>query len=353
MWKIFKMLLKLILFFIIILAIVFIGLLIHGTVTAYNPDEIEKIVSNGSGLDGVNANLTLLNWNIGYCGLGEEFDFFYDGGTKVFGSKAWADKNLKGINNILTDNINVDFILLQEVDRNSKRSYKVDQVNEIEKVLPNFNSTFATNYKVGYLPYPFNQPLGKILGGLATYSKYQSTENTRYQFPGNFSWPKSNYFLQRCFLLQRFKTHNNKELIIINTHNSAYDSGGKLKKQQMAYMKDVLIEEYNKGNYVIVGGDWNQIPADFNNKTFQKSEAEYNEQIPVPANYLPGWQWVYDPSVATNRKLDKVYDESKTFTTIIDFYLLSPNIKTQSIKTIDTKFAFSDHQPVLLEVSLQ
>lgn len=353
MWKIIKMLLKFILFFIIILAIVFIGLLIHGTVTAYSPAEKETPITNGKGLATVGSNISILNWNIGYCGLGEEFDFFYDGGTKVFGSKEWADKNLNGINSILKENQNVDFVLLQEVDRKSKRSYKVDQVNEIEKVLPNFNSTFAINYKVGFLPYPFNQPLGKILGGLATYSKYQPIENIRYQFPGNYSWPKSNYFLQRCFLLQRFKAPNNKELIIINTHNSAYDSGGKLKKQQMAYMKDVLIEEYNKGNYVIVGGDWNQIPADFNNKTFQKTEAEYNEQIPVPADYLEGWQWVYDPATPTNRKLDKVYDENKTFTTIIDFYLLSPNIKTQSIKTIDTNFAYSDHQPVLLNVSLQ
>jgi len=159
--------------------------------------------------------------------------------------------------------------------------------------------------------------------------------------------------LQRCFLFQRFKAPNNKELIIINTHNSAYDSGGNLKKQQMAYLKDVLIEEYNKGNYVIVGGDWNQIPADFDNKTFLKSEKEYSEQIPVQANYLPGWQWVYDPSTPTNRKLDKAYNANETFTTIIDFYLLSPNIKTESIKTIDTDFQFSDHQPVLLEVSLQ
>ena len=33
------------------------------------------------------AEISLLTWNIGYCGLDKEMDFFYDGGTKVITPK--------------------------------------------------------------------------------------------------------------------------------------------------------------------------------------------------------------------------------------------------------------------------
>src|SRR3712207_7070413 len=45
----------------------------------------------------------------------------------------------------------------------------------------------------------------------------------------------------------------------INTHCSAYDKGGKMKLEQMKYLSQFIDSEYKKGNYVLVGGDWNQL----------------------------------------------------------------------------------------------
>ena len=71
--------------------------------------------------------------------------------------------------------------------------------------------------------------------------------------------PAGTYGLPLCL-----RTHltGGGELVLINTHNSAYDDGS-LKKAQMEQLKVVLVEEAAKGNFVIVGGDWNQFPAGF------------------------------------------------------------------------------------------
>jgi len=143
-----------------------------------------------------------------------------------------------------------------------------------------------------------------------------------------------------------------KELVVINTHNSAYDDGD-LKKQQMTFLKNVLLEEFGKGNYVVVGGDWNQCPPDFDNMTFAPENGDTYDQVNIDENYLPhGWQWVYDAKVPTNRKLATPYKNGETFTTIIDFFLVSPNIEVEEIKAVDLDFAFSDHQPILMRVRL-
>lgn len=345
-----KMLIKILLLIILIPIILLIGILIHGTLADYKPDEKISLPQFQKGAELVPSELNMAIWNIGYAGLGKEMDFFYDGGERVYGPRAWSRRNITGIQSEISGWRNMDFILLQEVDVSSTRSYKKNQRAAIGRNIPDHESSFAINYKVSFLPFPFNKPLRKVLSGLVSFSKYKSIENTRYQFPGNYAWPKSMYLLDRCFLLQRFKTENGKELVIINTHNSAYDDGS-LKKQQMDYLKKVLEVEEKKGNYIIVGGDWNQIPADFDPNTFKKDEDEYF-QSKVDKDYMPGWSWAYDASVATNRKLHKPYDAEKTFTTVIDYFLTSPNVEILEVKAKDLNFEHSDHQPVFLNIQL-
>ena len=115
-----------------------------------------------------------------------------------------------------------------------------------------------------------------------------------------------------------------------------------------------VLKEYEKGNYVVVGGDWNQCPPDFDPYTkMSKEEADY-DQSNIAKDFMPSdWTWAYDKSVNTNRKLVTEYKPNITFTTIIDFYLLSPNIEVKTIEGIELGFENSDHQPVKLVFSLK
>ena len=58
-------------------------------------------------------------------GLGDESDFFYDGGEDVFTSKDLIQKNMDGVIDFIQDHSYVDFFLLQEVDSMSWRSNKL------------------------------------------------------------------------------------------------------------------------------------------------------------------------------------------------------------------------------------
>jgi len=350
-----KMILKIVLAVVLLIALILGGIILYAQMTDFRPDEKMNVEQKGATDTIIGKDtLTFFNWNIGYSGLGAEMDFFYDGGENVITPKDMVAKYFDGIKKNVGAYKGVDFMLLQEVDVASKRSHRLNQMEGIASLRNDWSHTFGKNYDVKFVPLPFSKPMGKVKSGLLTLTPFKSTENTRYQFPGNFSWPKGLFFLDRCFLLQRFAVKNGKELIVINTHNSAYDDGT-LKKQQMEYLKKVLMAEYEKGNYVIVGGDWNQNPPGFDNKYFEKKggEAAY-EQVPVSFDYMPqGWLWAYDPDVPTNRKVSYPYDPAKTFTTIIDFYLLSPNVKLNKVKSIDLDFQFSDHQPVTMEIVLQ
>ena len=66
-----------------------------------------------------------------------------------------------------------------------------------------------------------------------------------------------------------------------------------------------------------------------------------------------GWTWAFDPSVPTNRKLASSFEADKTFTTLIDFYLVSPNVQVESVEGVDLAFENSDHQPVKLSIQLK
>lgn len=330
------------------------GNLIYGTLTDFKPEKEIKLSINGNANATPDSIFTFLNWNIGYAGLGKESDFFYDGGESVRMSEELTLKNLNGITKFIADNDSMDFILLQEVDSIAKRTYELNELGHLAKVLPNHAFSYAVNYNVRFVPVPYLNPMGKVYAGVASFSKYQPKEAIRYGFDANFSWPTSIYFLDRCFLLQRIPLKGGKEFIVINTHNSAYDATGELKAKELGFLRNFVVEEYNKGNYVVIGGDWNQCPPGFNPNMFSATIPEGYDAQNIEPDYFPeGWQWVYDTSYPTNRDLKKAYVKGETFTTLIDYYLVSPNLEVLEKQTINMDFEYSDHQPVYMKLKLK
>lgn len=331
--------------------------LIFGTLNDYQPEELIKIevINNQELIASDSSQFNLMIWNIGYSGLGAKSDFFLDGGSMVRTDKLLSQAYLDGIKSTISAQKNLDFILLQEVDIKAKRSYKVNQFESIAEDLGTYSRSHALNFNVKFVPKPLTSlsPIGQVQSGLASYSRYKVTQANRYQFPGSYDWPTSAFHLDRCFLESRIPLESGKELVLINSHNSAYD-GGKLKPLEMAYLKEHLLLEYDKGNYVLVGADWNQCPPNFAYDSFASENADDYYQDNIPEDFMPlGWNWVYDANTPSNRKLSASYEEGKTFTTLIDFYLVSPNIQVIAVEGLDLSFKYSDHQPVKLTIQLR
>jgi len=343
-------------YIIILLIALFCLFLLYISVTNYKPDEIVKIdpdnCKNANKKSG-DTSLSFISWNIGYAGLGKEMDFFYDGGRRVRPYRFSYDKYLDGISKFIISNDSIDFLLIQEIDIRSKRSFYVDQFTELDKSLSSHCGYFAKNYDVKFVPVPVLSPMGKVKAGMATFSKLMASESFRFAFEGNYSWPKNLFMLDRCFILNRYELSNGLELVVINTHNSAFDDGN-LREAQMQKLKEVMIEEYEKGNFVVAGGDWNLNPSGWSHiEVIPGFYVDYTGPKIAKDFFPEGWIWAYDKSLPTNRDLIESYFKGRTSTTLIDFFILSPNVALESVETINLGFENSDHHPVIMEIALK
>ena len=64
------------------------------------------------------------------------------------------------------------------------------------------------------------------------------------------------------------------------------------------------------------------------------------------------WKWAYDKTVPTCRSVADTLDYGVTPVSLIDFYLVSPNIEIVSVEGKNLKFEHSDHNPVLMTLRL-
>lgn len=334
------------------------GMILFGTITKYSPRPLEEVqVQQGAKASAeknflTDSVFTFMTWNIGYGGLGAETDFFYDSGKMVQTPETWVKKYVNGIYETIKSNADADFIFVQEADRKGKRSWNLDEVAGISKSASEHNYAFALNFDVAFLPFPFLQPIGRVYGGLMTCSRFVPNECIRIALPGISDWPRRLFYLERCLMLQRYKLSNGKDLIIINTHFEAYDDGS-VKKEQMATTRKILESEYAKGNYVVLGGDWNIAPPGFNVHKWEKVKLlDRSYTFTNDPNYIPGWKYVFDENTPSNRKNDHAFDAT-TFTTVIDYFFVSPNIEVEEIKGINAGFRYSDHNPVRMKIKLK
>lgn len=323
-------------------------------ITCYNPPK-ELILSKNSQPDIIqcDSEINILSWNIGYAGLGDNMDFFFDGGRKVRDDLDRTITNLYSINQFLLKNPLYTFILLQEVDTHSKRSYYVNLKDSIISQTK-YYSTFAYNYVVKFVPIPLYSPMGQVNSGIMSLSEYLPQSSIRLGFPGKLGWPERHYHLKRCMIVNRYITINQKEFVLINTHMSLLNNK-RLKLQEIQFLKDFVLREYDKGNYVVVGGDWNQSPPNFLiNKFGERFSKESFILSKLGSELMPNdWKWVFDPKLSTNRYMNESYISGKTIECLIDYYLVSPNIEVSRNKTFKLNFKNSDHNPISISIKLK
>lgn len=308
---------------------------------------------------------TALTYNIGFGAYNHDFSFFMDSGkmkdgTPVSGKNARAQSKSIVMDNT-TGALNAvkketpDFILLQEVDTDATRSFHLNQVDAALATFPDYASTFASNFHSAFLAYPFHEPHGSVEAGLLTLSRYNIASAVRRSYPVDNSFPTKFFDLDRCFSMQRFAVDKtDKELVLINSHMSAYDKGGTVREQQLLLLNTLLADERAKGNYVIVGGDFNH--ALCGTETAFASEQE-----------IPAWVFTLQDSqlaegfsivkaenvtaVPTCRSTDMPYQKGINYTSVLDGFIISDNVKAIA-KNIDLDFLYSDHNPVLLQFEL-
>ena len=334
-----------------------VGFFAYLTVTEFNPDDVEtvEVTEGGSGSIEQGEAFKVMSWNMGYGALGDNADFFMDGGTSVMtADEQRLEENLDGIASQIKAE-DPDLLLLQEIDLDSKRSYNVDELAFMQGELGKYSSAFAYNYKVKYVPYPI-PPLGRVESGIATFSKAGIDSAERYQLPVPFSWPVRTANLKRGLLKSHIPVAgSDKELVLINLHLEAYDSGeGKVAQTKM--LAEVLKEERDKGNYVIAGGDFNQIFSSEDGTIYPPNPELWTPGEIDVERFDEGFQFIMDETTPTCRSLDrplKGADPENFQYYLIDGFIVSDNISIEDAETLDLGFKVSDHNPVVIDVMLQ
>ena len=330
------------------------------------PDGTALAVENGrEGLLQVGETYTALTFNIGFGAYDPDFSFFMDSGRMADGeevtgrygkgrsAEAVAENTARSA--ALLRDLGADFVLLQEVDRDSDRSYHVPQDRQMARALPDWGYTFADNFHSPYLFYPLHDPHGAVQSGIMTLSRFRIDSAVRRSYPVDGSFPAKFFDLDRCFALHRLPVEGGGELVLINSHMSAYDEGGRIRSAQLALLNQVTAEELAKGNYVIVGGDFNHALGE-------------DTVGAIPSRQQrPDWVAVLEEKdlaegmvlaraenrleVGTCRAAEIPYEPGVNYLAVVDGFLVSRNIQW-SAENIDAGFRSSDHNPVRLTFRL-
>ena len=321
-------------------------------------------------------------YNIGFGAYSQDYTFFLDTGYDEEGNETCGyystakskEEALFNINGSIgtIKSLNSDFVLLQEVDVKSTRSYKIDQNKMFVEKMEGYDNVFAINFDTAYLPYPLYDMHGKSLAGLSTFSKYQVNDAYRVEYTISDSLSKL-FDIDRCFSVSIVKVSNGKNLYIVNSHMSAYDKGGTIREKQIDELNEFLSECKVNGDYVVVGGDFNHDLLTYNPEYNYTSENRvFSNTLKDPdwvASYfdnegksplVEGYKVVASSNVPTCRNNDIEWDPNKTYKCVVDGFIVSNNIEIVTHYNVETKngnlgldgFAYSDHQPAYIEFKL-
>ena len=280
-----------------------------------------------------------------------------DGGRSSWAkSKESVQNTIQGAGELIAS-YEPDFALLQEVDLDSTRSYHVNEYSILKTCLSSYNSVFAQNYDSAFLFYPFTQPHGSSKSGLALFSRYLVTDSLRRSFPVSTSFSKF-FDLDRCYSISRLPVDNGKELVIFELHMSAYGNSDAIREGQIRMLADDMQKEYEAGNYVLCGGDFNHdLKASEDDSENRESWA-----YPFPRASLPD-HFSFCIDQLTDEQQDSLWDSARnadmeyvpgeTYTVTLDGFIISDNIECVSYDNINTGYIYSDHDPVYLEFTLK
>lgn len=335
-------------------------------------EEISQNTEAGNELT-TDKQYSALTYNIGFGAYTPDFSFFMDGGKSSWAkSKDSVKETIKGAGELVASK-DPDFALIQEIDLDATRSYHVNEYSILKETIPAYNCVFAQNYDSAFLFYSFTQPHGKSKAGLALFSKYPITGSLRRSFPISTSFTKF-FDLDRCYSISRVPVDNGKELVIFELHMSAYGNSDAIREGQIRMLSEDMQKEYEAGNYVICGGDFNHDlkAADTQSKA---SDASNNTQTdsgdsaepeswayPFPRSELPEhFSFCLDQLSEDEknnlwnsaRNADMEYVPGETYTVTLDGFIISDNVECTKYENVNTGYSYSDHDPVYMEFQLK
>ena len=299
----------------------------------------------------------LASYNIGFGAYSDDYSFFMDGGRESRARSPEAVwENVSGAVSAVGE-LDPDLLLLQEVDVDGTRSYHQDEWALVCSLTGYLHGTFAQNYDSPYLFWPLLEPHGANRAGQATFSKFPMASALRRQLPIEEGFMKL-VDCDRCYSVQRIPlAEGDRELVLYNLHLSAYTSDGVIAEEQLKMLFADMLGEYEKGNFAIAGGDFNKDLLGNSSEIFGVSGPAYTWAQPIPPELVPEGLSIAAPfdgekPVPSCRNADRPYGPDNYVVTV-DGFITSANVEVREARVYDTRFRWSDHNPVYMDFVLQ
>lgn len=253
------------------------------------------------------------------------------------------DTNLLRINELLKS-LKVDVVCLQEIDFHSKRSFKIDQLDELAESGKYPHASRVINWDKKYVPFPYWPPtlqFGEVLSGQAVLSNFPIVDNERIVLS------KADYaFYYNAFYLDRLAQLNvvsigEREVIIINVHLEAWDARA---RERQAEQLIELYKKYEKDYPVLLVGDFNSTPPGakdpyMEEKTIENLLAVEGVKMAISKdNYLE------------NEKKHFTFNSKEPYIKIDYIFYNSDKLSLSNARVVVEANDISDHLPIIADV---
>ncbi|GGR81500.1 endonuclease/exonuclease/phosphatase family protein [Deinococcus sedimenti] len=302
-------------------------------------------------------DVRVMNWNVQYL-AGRGYVFFYDtlagDGPDTRPSPQNIARTLDEVTAAIRQE-NPDLVLLQEVDRDSRRTDYADQLALIQAKLNGAYPCSATTYyhRATFVPHP--SIMGRVGLSLSTLSRYRMDSATRYQLPRICGDPVTVAFnFKRAVLGVTLPVQGGQPLSAFNTHMDAFAQGCDTMSNQVAFIGDLLGRTSAPW---VIGGDFNLLGTRAAYDRLRDREKAYfnpdTELAPLTAKYAsfpsPAQIDSGNPAFITHYPNDPAVGKPDR---TIDYYFYSPGLNHTAERVRQDDPKISDHYALLTTLTL-
>lgn len=295
-----------------------------------------------------------LVWNVQFAG-GREHHFFYDGGTAVSVPADAVDRNLDRIAEVIA-RFDPDLVILQEVDRRSRRTGRIDQHAELLLRTPYPCHVSTPYHRAPYVPWPPAEHMGRVDTHLSVFSRYRIEGAIRHQLPLlNESWVRQQFNLRRALLEVRLPLAGGDHLLVFDTHLSAFSRGDGTLARQVGTIDGRLAEAEARSTPWILGADLNTLPPGDDATRLGADAVLYadgSQVAPLIERYhwpVPAIELARDPQPWRTYLPFGATAPDRT----IDYVLHGSHVDPLAFSVVSDVLDASDHLPLLFDFEIR
>ncbi len=315
--------------------------------------------------------LTILSWNIRF-GIGR-LPFFGDscGDRTVMTEKEVMDA--LEIVAAKIDTIDPDIILFQEVDRESKRTQYIDQVQWLLDHTDMNYAAYASMWKAQTIP---SDGIGRIDAGNVVMTRHEIESADRIELPLRTDQDALTqmFYLRRNILKAKIAIPDMDNFYAVSVHATAFATDD-TKQKHVNTFKNVLDEMAAAGDVFVAGGDLNSVPpgaeTDFCDKDACEGdvfhtdedggphlEGSYFENFANEPTLLQPLYDTYNTAISLTAAVTADHNthstsEDRAWDRKLDYIFTNKNVASESGTTFQEAIQLSDHAPVSCKIILE